>query len=140
MVPKRADLRYPFPKDVAKRLTGKTIDGLGRRANYLLADISSDAMDPDADGLNNWQEWRAGTDPGSAASVLKMLSVGGSASGLDVSWQSATNVFYYLQRRTNLSASFSSVKSNIVGQAGTTTTQDAGATGPGPFYYRVGVQ
>ena len=110
------------------------------RSHNLLADISSDAMDPDADGLNNWQEWRAGTDPGSAASVLKMLSVGGSASGLDVSWQSATNVFYYLQRSTNLSASFSSVKSNIVGQAGTTTTQDAGATGPGPFYYRVGVQ
>jgi formamidopyrimidine-DNA glycosylase len=37
----RADLRWPFPKDFAKRLTGKTITGLGRRAKYLLADLSS---------------------------------------------------------------------------------------------------
>jgi formamidopyrimidine-DNA glycosylase len=37
----RADLRWPFPKDFAKRLTGKTILGLGRRAKYLLVDLSS---------------------------------------------------------------------------------------------------
>jgi formamidopyrimidine-DNA glycosylase len=37
----RADLRWPFPKDFAKRLTGKTVTGLGRRAKYLLADLSS---------------------------------------------------------------------------------------------------
>jgi formamidopyrimidine-DNA glycosylase len=37
----RADLRYPFPKDFARRLTGETIVGLGRRAKYLLADLSS---------------------------------------------------------------------------------------------------
>jgi formamidopyrimidine-DNA glycosylase len=37
----RADLRWPFPQDFAKRLTGRTVDGLGRRAKYLLADLSS---------------------------------------------------------------------------------------------------
>jgi formamidopyrimidine-DNA glycosylase len=37
----RADLRWPFPKDFAKRLTGETVTGLGRRAKYLLADLSS---------------------------------------------------------------------------------------------------
>jgi len=37
----RADLRWPFPKDFAKRLTGQTVTGLGRRAKYLLADLSS---------------------------------------------------------------------------------------------------
>jgi formamidopyrimidine-DNA glycosylase len=37
----RADLRWPFPKDFVKRLTGQTVDGLGRRAKYLLADLSS---------------------------------------------------------------------------------------------------
>jgi formamidopyrimidine-DNA glycosylase len=36
----RADLRWPFPKDFAKRLTGQTVSGLGRRAKYLLADLS----------------------------------------------------------------------------------------------------
>src|SRR3989442_6376793 len=35
------DLRRPLPKDFVKRLEGKTVTGLGRRAKYLLADLSS---------------------------------------------------------------------------------------------------
>ncbi len=38
---RRADLRFPFPKDFVRRLEGKTVTGLGRRAKYLLADLSS---------------------------------------------------------------------------------------------------
>lgn len=38
---RRPDLRRPLPKDFAKRLEGKTVIGLGRRAKYLLADLSS---------------------------------------------------------------------------------------------------
>jgi formamidopyrimidine-DNA glycosylase len=38
---RRGDLRWPLPKDFAKRLTGQTVEGLGRRAKYLLADLSS---------------------------------------------------------------------------------------------------
>ncbi|MFZ0423569.1 MAG: bifunctional DNA-formamidopyrimidine glycosylase/DNA-(apurinic or apyrimidinic site) lyase [Xanthobacteraceae bacterium] len=38
---RRGDLRWPLPKDFAKRLTGTTVTGLGRRAKYLLADLSS---------------------------------------------------------------------------------------------------
>ena len=37
----RGDLRWPLPKDFAQRLHGKTVTGLGRRAKYLLADLSS---------------------------------------------------------------------------------------------------
>jgi formamidopyrimidine-DNA glycosylase len=37
----RSDLRWPLPKDFAARLQGQTVTGLGRRAKYLLADISS---------------------------------------------------------------------------------------------------
>jgi formamidopyrimidine-DNA glycosylase len=37
----RGDLRWPLPKDFAQRLKGKTVTSLGRRAKYLLADISS---------------------------------------------------------------------------------------------------
>ncbi len=111
--------------------------------NYSLpTEISSDLADADADGMNNWQEWRAGTVPTDASSVLQMLSLRRDVSGISVSWQSVSNVIYYLQRSTNLnvSSSFSSISSNIVGQAGVTTNQDAGVTGPGPFFYRIGVQ
>jgi formamidopyrimidine-DNA glycosylase len=37
----RGDLRWPLPKDFAHRLEGKTVTSLGRRAKYLLADLSS---------------------------------------------------------------------------------------------------
>ena len=36
---RRGDLRWPLPKDFAKRLVGKTVTGMGRRAKYLLTDL-----------------------------------------------------------------------------------------------------
>jgi len=38
---RRGDLRWPLPKGFAQKLHGKTVEGLGRRAKYLLADLSS---------------------------------------------------------------------------------------------------
>jgi formamidopyrimidine-DNA glycosylase len=38
---RRRDLRWPLPKDFASRLEGKTVEGLGRRAKYPTADLSS---------------------------------------------------------------------------------------------------
>ncbi|HTV36524.1 MAG TPA: bifunctional DNA-formamidopyrimidine glycosylase/DNA-(apurinic or apyrimidinic site) lyase [Xanthobacteraceae bacterium] len=37
----RGDLRWPLAKDFVQRLQGKTVTGIGRRAKYLLADLSS---------------------------------------------------------------------------------------------------
>jgi formamidopyrimidine-DNA glycosylase len=38
---RRKDLRWPFQKDFIARLTGQTVVSLGRRAKYLLIDLSS---------------------------------------------------------------------------------------------------
>jgi formamidopyrimidine-DNA glycosylase len=38
---RRGDLRVPFPKDFAKRLTGRRVERLWRRAKYLLADLDN---------------------------------------------------------------------------------------------------
>lgn len=38
---RRANLRTPFPRDFVGRLEGATITALGRRAKYLLADLST---------------------------------------------------------------------------------------------------
>lgn len=89
--------------------------------------------------MNNWQEWIAGTDPTNAASLLTMNSVSNSIAGATVTWQSVSGVTYFLQRAANLPA-FTSLQSNLVGQAGSTSYTDVTATNGGPYFYRVGVQ
>ncbi len=105
----------------------------------LRTDGSADSLDSDGDGMSNWQEWKAGTIPTNTASVLKLSSPANNVSGVTVTWQSVTNVIYYLQSTTNLPA-FTSIQSNIVGQAGSTSYTDITATNGGPYFYRVGVQ
>lgn len=39
---RRPDLRWPFPENMAQRLTGKTVTALRRRSKYILADLDSD--------------------------------------------------------------------------------------------------
>jgi formamidopyrimidine-DNA glycosylase len=41
---RRPDLRFPFPERFAERLAGRRIEGLGRRAKYLLADLDDGAV------------------------------------------------------------------------------------------------
>jgi hypothetical protein len=110
----------------------------------LPTDGTGDFADSDGDGMNNWEEWRAKTDPTNPLSVLKMLTLASSnsASGLAVSWQSVGGVNYDLQRSSNLTAqsTFSTIQSNIVGLIGTTGTTDTTATNSGPYFYRVEVQ
>ena len=38
---RRPDLRWPFPENMADRLTGQTVTALRRRSKYILADLSS---------------------------------------------------------------------------------------------------
>jgi hypothetical protein len=110
---------------------------------YDLSTSSPDLYaDSDHDSMNNWQEWIAGTDPTSAASLLRMLSATGAVAGVAVAWSSVTNRTYSLERATNLGTSpaFSLLGSNIAGLAATTTFTDTNAVSALPRFYRVSVQ
>ena len=103
-------------------------------------DGSADYVDSDGDVLNNWQEWKSGTIPTNSSSVLKLVSLTNSPSGMVVTWQSVTNITYYLERSSDLTGGFSSLVSNLVGQVGSTSYTDTTATNDVPYFYRVGVQ
>ena len=106
----------------------------------LPTDGSADLTDSDHDGMDYWQEWRCGTDPTNALSVLRMLSAAAPAgTSVTVTWQSVAGASYFLERTTNLGSPFTLLATNIVGQADTTAYADTTATRTGPFFYRVGV-
>ena len=107
----------------------------------LPTDGSADYADADADRLNNWQEWVAGTNPTNAASVLRVQAPVRNPSSLLLRWSSVSNRTYFVERATNLvSAAFSVLETNIPGLPDTTSFTDTNPPVPGPAYYRVGVQ
>jgi hypothetical protein len=102
---------------------------------------NTDTSDPNGTGFDVYQDWIAGLNPTNPASVLVMLTptATNNASGITVSWQSVSGILYNLQRAINLTAPFSTIQSNITGQAGTTSYTDTTATNNTPYFYRVGV-
>jgi len=57
-----------------------------------------------------------------------------------VGWRGVSGQIYVLERATDLNASFSLLRGDIIGQAGTTSYTDTNAAGTGPILYRVGVR
>jgi len=110
----------------------------------LPINTNTDTADLDGTGMNLYQDWVAGLNPTNALSVLKMLppAATNSPAGLVVTWESVNTRSYFLQSSTNLAAqpAFSTIQSNIVGQAGTTSYTDTTATNAGLYFYRVGVE
>jgi hypothetical protein len=108
----------------------------------LPTDGSADYLDPDAEGLNNFQEWIAGTVPTNAASALRIISAVNLVGGVELTWTSVTNRSYALERALDLAEAspFELLQSNLPGQEGATTFTDTNAPGPGPYFYRVQVE
>jgi hypothetical protein len=102
-----------------------------------------DFSSPNGTGFDVYQDWIAALNPTNPASVLAMLTPVATinTSGITVSWQSVAGVDYNLLRSTNQAGQllFTTVKSNITGQAGSTSYTDTTATNSIPYFYRVDV-
>lgn len=105
-------------------------------------DGSADFADSDGDGMNNWQEWVAGTDPTSLLSCLTILNPTGTISNRVLQWKSVAGRSYFVQRATNLAVqpAFQTIATNVLGLSGTTTLTDRQPGSSGSLFYRVGVQ
>jgi hypothetical protein len=111
----------------------------------LPSDGSADLTDNDGDRMNNWREWRCGTNPTNALSVLKLdapFMAEAPSAGIVIRWESVEGKIYRLRRGTNLVAVnvFSNLADNIVGLSGWTVYTDATVEGSGPYFYNVGVK
>jgi hypothetical protein len=133
----------------------------------LPLDGSADTTDPDGDHFDNFHEWRAGTDPTNALSLLRLLPPAPLGPDLTVSWQSVPGRSYVLEGTMDLglgapvgpltpalspaagareknvaTARFTVLATGLPALSGTNTTTFTHTNGavPGPWFYRVGVE
>jgi hypothetical protein len=98
---------------------------------------NAENLDPDGDGVPNWQEFRANTNPTNAASVFGLRSVVQRADGrYVVTFSTATNRIYRVDASSNL-VNWRTVLDQIAGTDGDTSVVDAAYVPYGsPIFYR----
>jgi hypothetical protein len=114
-------------------------------ASYgLPSNGSADYADSDGDGMNNWQEYLAGTNPTNASSVFRITS-GQVISGphFVLQWSSVSNRLYDVMSATSLgtgSGMFVPLPgaTNLVGTPPVNTWTDS-VSRPTPAFYRLNV-
>jgi hypothetical protein len=107
----------------------------------LALSIPTPIVDSDGDGMPDWAELIAGTDPHDPNSVLKLSTDvrPSPQGGLIIEWSSVPGRTYSILSTTDLARPFTPLATNILATATLTACRDATATGPGPFFYRIQV-
>jgi hypothetical protein len=115
--------------------------------HYFGSITSPDARpdaDPDHDGMNNLQEYLAGTDPTDPNSMFKLSTVTQIAPGvLQLQWFSATNRLYTLLESSDISASipaFNPLASNILATPPVNSYLVTNSPPQAAHFYRLQVQ
>jgi len=97
--------------------------------------------DPDHDGMNNLQEYLAGTNPTNAASCLKITSVAMTNGNIRVSWSAVGGKSYVLQTNSIMGSAFADASPVInvpgMGQVATNYLDLGILTGNLTRFYRV---
>ena len=97
--------------------------------------------DFDGDGMSDFAEYKAGTNPTDAQSRFAFISVGPDPlGGVAVRWSSVTLHQYTIQRSSDLLTGFTNLQTNVDATPGTNSFRDATATNRNPYFYRIRVQ
>ena len=100
--------------------------------------LAADTSDPDGDGVPNWMEYLAGTDPTDRTSRLQFNSAArqGTAAKaqMAVGWLTAPGRAYEVQWATNLTKAPWSTLTTVAGDGAPTGCLDTNATGATRFY------
>jgi hypothetical protein len=119
--------------------TGTAAETFSQWALRIFGTASVDPnADPDGDGMTNYQEYLAGTNPLDKTSALAIYDIRPDPrGGIVISWQSAANKTYSVLRSTNLDKAFAPLRTGIAASPSTTEFYDATAVGPGDYFYRI---
>jgi hypothetical protein len=94
--------------------------------------------DPDGDGLDNLEEFRAGTNPTEAASVLHVQSVQVRGADAVIQFASVSGKAYRLERTQDISQpEWTTVVEFIPGTGKVMNITAPGAAGGGGFFFRL---
>ncbi len=110
-------------------------------ANGLNPNLDDAALDKDGDGLTNDAEYRAGTNPQSAASRFVVTAVSRSGSDLLMSFGSVAGKIYRVEFKHDLATASWTLLSDQVFATGTNTAiTDYGAASLTKRFYRVALE
>jgi hypothetical protein len=129
------------------RFTFQTLDAFHSwLASYgLPSNGSADYLDSDNDGMNNWQEYLAGTNPTNSSSVFKIISGQMiSTTQFVLRWSSVSNRLYDVMRTTSLATGAGAFvrlpgATNLVATPPSNTWTDSVNRASPPGFYRVSV-
>ncbi|HLH54874.1 MAG TPA: immunoglobulin domain-containing protein [Verrucomicrobiae bacterium] len=100
---------------------------------------NAENLDSDLDGMPNWQEFRANTNPTNSASVFSIANVSrGSDGRYQVQFSTSTNRTYRVEASLDLTT-WRSVQDNIAGVNQTVTVVDPAYVPDRQIFYRVRV-
>lgn len=107
-------------------------------AQYELGTNDADALaHDDADGMPNWQEYIADTDPTNTDSALRILDIVPESGAIRVEWQGGEQAWQYLQCKEDLVSTteqWFAIFTNIPPTATATNVLDVGSTNRMLFY------